>query len=93
MTDTHQRVIADAVAQLASGRHREYGIRITKTDPAGHVISLFVRNVNGFMSFGERSFPQSTLTESELQDIIASFTLVFVEDITTTQGVQLVLPI
>jgi hypothetical protein len=79
------------IADLKTGRMREFGLRTVEAE-TGFVIEQFVRTREGFYRSNEWAFPTHLLSESELQDIITSFTKTFIEEMITARGVQLVLP-
>jgi hypothetical protein len=77
-------------SHLTRGRIRELGLRLILLDGC-HVIELFSRTRDGFLSIHKWSFPHGLMSESHLQDMITAFTKEFLEDVQTTPGVGLVL--
>jgi hypothetical protein len=71
---------------------REYGLRII-TPMDGFVVELFTRTKQGFRSVTSWNYSDNLISESDLQDLITSFTKTFVDDLIITEGVQLVLPL
>jgi hypothetical protein len=70
---------------------KEFGLRVVDSQ-YGIVIQQFVRTREGFSEENAWNFSDGLMSESELQDMITSFTKRFVEDLTISQGVKLVLP-
>jgi hypothetical protein len=69
---------------------KEVGLRIIDSQ-YGLVIQHFSRTASGFVPDDSWTFPHGLMSESELQDIITTFTKRFIEHFAITPGVKLVL--
>lgn len=82
----------ELVSDLKTGRVIEYSMMIARLGE-DHQIRIQRRSKKGFCTISVYRLHNSSISESLFQDIMSSFTLCVLDELITTQGVQLVLPL